>query len=345
MVTVFDDNYAQRIQTQFASRPSWSRPPIYEMATAPAREGQRLWLSAELAALTPEVRARFMTRLEARPSFLAAYNELAVSAIVRATGYDVVPEPSLSGLTPDFLVSHGENARTIVEVYTRHRSDTQLREEQRWKELAARGNQIPVPVGIVVRAHDDSAPAAPESGLGAALVQQLRNQLLSMPEPLGHVIVIGNYAFSVLHPLDGPTAVLSTPGATGWQDADQVLDAINEKVSKYADVAAEHNTNLMVVVAAELQSPFTEDLVRVALTGAQSIVATLDLFGPSNLGSHTVQLRQTNELVTFRPSVSAIGWLAAGIDVPGPLTVYPVASAERPLNWTATDRLQLGAIG
>jgi hypothetical protein len=286
-----------------------------------------------------------MTRLEARPSFLAAYNELAVSAIMRAAVNDVEAEPSLSGLTPDLLVSRGTNDRTIVEVYTKHRSDAQLREEQRWKELAARGSQIPIPVGIVVRAHDGSAPAAPESGVGGALIQQLRTQLFSMSEPLGHVIVIGNYAFSVLHPLDGPTAVLSTPGATGWQDADQVLDAINEKMSRYAALAVEHDANLMVVVAAELQSPFTEDLVRVALTGAQSIVATLDLFGPSNLGSHTVQLRPTNELVTFHPSVSAIGWLAAGIDVPGPLTVYPVASAERPLGWTATDRLQLGVIG
>lgn len=285
-----------------------------------------------------------MTRLEAGESFLAAYNELAVSAILRATGYDVVPEPSLSGLTPDFLASRGESERKIIEVYTRHRSDAQLREEQRWKELAARGSQIPVPVGIVVRALDGIAPAAPDSGASATLIHQLRTELLAMPEPLGHVIVIGAYAFTVLHRLDSPTAILSTPGATGWQDADEVLEAINEKVSRYAELAAEHHTSLVVVVAAELQTPFTEDLVRVALTGAQSIVATLDLFGLSNLGPHSVQLRQTNELVTFHPSVSAVGWLSAGVDAPGPLTVYPVASAERPCNWTAAGRLQLGTI-
>lgn len=340
---VLDDGYADLMRQRFTGRPSWSRPPIYDLATLATRARQRCWLGATLKAIPPLQRDRFRTRLEAPRSFLAAYNELAVAAILQGAGFEVVLEPEADGKTPDLLVTRDAHS-ALVEVYTRFRTDQQLRDEQRWRELAARVTDIGVPVAIVVRATDGAAASAPDSTTCVELVERLRKELLSLTEPVGRTVVIGRYAFQVHNRISGVRAMLSTPPALGWHNADQVLDAVREKVSRYATIASSHGWMLVVIAAAEPQSSFTGDLLRVALTGAQSIVTTLDPFGPTRTGPHRFELRQTNEVVRFHPAVSGIGWLAAGLDEPGPLTVYPVESAEYPLPWTGSDRLELGRI-
>ena len=338
--TMFDDAYAEELTKRYVSRPEWNRPVNYLIATSPGREPQRRWLNETLGAL-PSERDRYVTRLKADRNFLAAYNELAVAAVFLGCGYDVEPDPDLEGLTPDFLVQRGGDTPTIVEVYTRHRSDPHIREEQRWKELKVRARAIPLSVGLVARIPDGSGLSAPDSKTCIAIVDELKRQLLSLANPPGNTLFAEGYLFHVFEGLSGMRATMSTPPASGWHDADQVLDAIGEKVSRYADIVGKADMRLVVVVAAELESSLTGDLVRTALTGAQSLTLNLDPFGPSSTGPHTVRLRERDEPIRFHEAVSGVGWLVAGTDESGPLIVYRVASAERPLPWVTEGRLEV----
>lgn len=338
---MFDDAYASALAERYARRPEWVRPACYVLATSPERVPQRGWLSAALNAMPAQASARYVTRLEADPTFLAAYNELAVAAVLLDRGYDVEPDPELEGLTPDFLVRREEDGPTIVEVYTRHRSDAQLRAERRWQELRVRARAIPVPVGLVARLPDESELAAPDSGTCVRIIKELKRELLSLANPVGTTLFVEGYLFHVFPGATGLRAVMTTPPAFGWHDADQVLEAIGEKVSRYAKLVGEAQMRMVVVVAAELESSFTGDLLRTALTGAQSLVVNLDMFGPSSTGPHAVKLRERNEPVRFHEAVSGVGWLAAGTEVPGPLTVYPLASAAREVSWGSGGQLEI----
>jgi hypothetical protein len=345
---MFDNAYAAAMTERYASRPEWTRPSHYVLATSPTLARQRERLNRVLGAMPLAARDRYITRLRADPTFLAAHNELAVAGVFLERGFDVQPEPDIGGLTPDFLVrTDDDEIGTIVEVYTRHRSDVQLRAERRWLELKIRAREIDVPVANVARVPEGSNLGAPDSKTCVAVIKRLKHHLLSLKDPPGTTVLVEGYIFHVFSAVQAglgtqyPRATMSTPRPLGWHDADQVLEAVGEKVSKYADLAQTKGLRLVVVLSAERESTFTADLLRVALTGAKSVVFNLDIFGPSSTGPYTTKILGKNEIIQFDAAVSGVGWLASGSQYPGPLSIYRIGSAAIILPWIASGNLAI----
>jgi len=122
------------------------------------------------------------------------------------------------------------------------------------------------------------------------------------------------------------------------------LEAVREKVSRYCSGADRVGAALIVVLAAESQSPLSIDLLRTALTGAQTVTMSFDIFEPGPVSSGPFSMRAENIPPAFHPSVSAIAWLEPGIENPGTLTLFPIASAERQLRFRQSERLVIEQI-
>jgi hypothetical protein len=342
-----DDEYALGLSARFEGRPEWMLPSVHMIATAVERESQRRWLNDVLRTLPEHTARRTVSRLEAEENFLATYNELAVASVLMGSGRQLLYEPELGGRTPDFaLAADGDKALVLVEVSTKFRRPAQLAAEQRWKELRMRVERIPVPIGLFVRGSDLRDPEPPDSATAKRLAADLSEALSSGPLPrYGQGVVLGDYLFAAAAPVPEAHVVLATPASTGTYDADLVLDAVRAKASRYAQIAEAHDASLVVILAAELRSPLTLDLLRTSLRGTQAVTMSLDLFSPGPVRSRTVQMRQRDEAALFHPCVAAVGWLETGISAPGTLTLFPVASARRWVGFVESDVLRVEQLG
>ena len=73
-------------------------------------------------------------------------------------------------------------------------------------------------------------------------------------------------------------------------------------------VSPMRSIQLVVVLAAEAQSPLTLDLLRTTLTGAQASTMTIDLFDPGPVRSRQLSMRQANVPPGFiRPYLGSAG--------------------------------------
>jgi hypothetical protein len=337
---VLDPSLWTNIVARYVKRPPWMRPPIYLIAESPDRAAQREWLASVLGGLAEGPRARAVSRLLEQENFLATYNELAATEILLRSGHVIDFEPELGGLTPDaVLLDAAGRPAVIVEVSTRFRSDADRREERKWAELKHRATKIPVPIGMAVTGENQRATPAPDSGTAKRLVIDLQRHLETLkPIPFGHALEVGGYEFHLVNPIPGTHAMLTVPVTAGWQDVAEVLDAVQAKVHRYASVADAAGAALIVVIAAELQSPVTIDLLRAALAGQQATTLTLDLFNVSEI-KFDVNLHERDEPSVFHPALSAVGWLAPGDSDPGVLTIFPVPSASRPVALSTSPQL------
>jgi hypothetical protein len=345
MSPVLDDAYAERLAQRYAGRQQWELPSVYQLATSPERRAQRAWLTAVLEAMPEAVSNRILGRLEKEPNFLATYNELATAAILLGAGYSLAYESEVAGKTPDFLVpaASGRPAM-LIEVSTRFRTDAQRRNERRWAELKRRVERIPIPLALFLRGADLGTPDPPESGKAKRVAKALEEALLEGAPPPKMMRVIEDFGFGSSGPSPGAHALLAPPMGSAVYDADLVLEAIAEKVSRYAKVAEREASVLVVVLAAEPNSPLSLDLLRTALGGAQTVAMTIDFFDPGPIRTRPLSMRQEHRPAAFDPVVSAVGWLEPGIDSPGTLTLFPVASARQPVQFQESGTLVVEAV-
>ncbi|WP_298338840.1 hypothetical protein [Ferrimicrobium sp.] len=342
---MLDSDYAGRLAQQYGERPPWAFPSIYSIATSADREAQRIWLNQALCAIPETDRDRLLGRLEKEANFLSTYNELATAAIFLQAGYSFRYEAELGGRTPDLLIPSGEDhPMLLVEVVTKFRNDSLRRIERQWKELATRVEMISVPLVLLVRGLGRGRPEPPDSGTAKRVVSELQKTLLATPVGIGDEIEIEDYVFVIAGQVPGARASLATPAGASTYNADLVLEAVREKVSRYCSGADRVGAALIVVLAAESQSPLSIDLLRTALTGAQTVTMSFDIFEPGPVSSGPFSMRAENIPPAFHPSVSAIAWLEPGIENPGTLTLFPIASAERQLRFRQSERLVIEQI-
>jgi hypothetical protein len=337
---MFTDEYRNFLLQKYRGRPSWHRPEVWVVATAPERDRQRAWLNQTIDSLPEPGKSKAMRRLPENAHFLSTYSELSAAAILVDAGLSVEYEPDLGKRTPDFVVDGKAGPCAIVEVYTKFRSEAQRHAEGAWKVLHTRVRDIPVPVVLVVNSLGGTSAEAPDEATSKRIATKLRSWLLRTPEDVGREEVFEGYHFMIGGQAPGLYALMALPGGGGWFDSDMVLTAINEKTRRYASLASRMEVPLLVILAAEPASPMNQDLVRSALSGDMSTTLKVDVFARYS-EPHTVRMRSDRTPVTFDPALSVIGWLDPGIDSPGELTVFPATSSERPLDLPTTESLHV----
>ncbi len=335
---MFTDEFRASLLERFANRSEWERPEIWLVATSDNRHLQRAWLNRTIDSLSEPGRSKVVARLPENAHFLSTYTELATAAILQDAGLAIEYEPDLGGKTPDLVVFGDAGPLMLVEVYTKFRHNELRRDEKAWRALQARVQRIPVPVMLAVNRKDGPAP---DDATAKRIATRLKEWLLQVPGVAKMNRILEGYDFMIEGQSPGLYATMTIPGGGGWFNSDLVLNAVNEKVSSYAPLADQLDVPLLVVLAAEPASPLSEDLVGAALAGTMATALKMDYFTMQS-EPHTVNMRFDQTPATFAGGLSAVGWVAPGIDEPGTLTIFPVSSATRPIQLPETMHLRLG---
>lgn len=327
---MFEETFTEELQRRYGSRPRSQHPEMYIVATAPDREEQRAWISAAVGLVPLPGRLKLITRLQTARGFLTAYHELAVAAVLQDAGLVPEYETTITGVTPDWFVPG--HPQLLVEVWTRQLPDPIRVATDRWRPLRDRVHTIPVPVGLHIISPAREVLSPPDAATGKRIVAQLQRWLLSAlaPPTVGARQVIEGYEFRVAQPVPGLRAILHTPTGGGWVDSSLLLEEVRRKVSRYSRGARELGASLIVVVAAEAGSGMDANVLKAALAGLQSLSHSIDpLPVPGPVFQWKIKKWSTGVPETFDSALSAIGWLVAGIDSPGTLTLFPMANAEQ----------------
>ena len=103
---------------------------------------------------------------------------------------------------------------------------------------------------------------------------------------------------------------------------------IREKVKKYSGLADRYDVPFVVVLAADPRVPIDVDLVRAAMSGQLRTSVNLDPLVRSTT-SPPIKMHMKDEPTRWDPALSGVGWLRAGTDDPGTLTLMPCPEATR----------------
>jgi len=327
----FDDANRAALFSKHASKLASHRPDHFALATDPERERQRAWANRTLGNLDPHGAETLFRNLQTPGRFLQSYNELAVAGILQTAGMKLAYEPEIKGKTPDLVaLDAGNRPSHIIEVLNRRRPKPVDAADRRWDELTDRFARIHEPWRLrVARISGDRT--GPYADVAIHLVQETERWLASNPIAVGQGSAIGDYTFLVVAKSPGTDLELLTPVEEVWVDSDALAEDIREKASRYAGLAGELDVPMVVVVGADDNLAVTSEVVRSALSGQLTVSVNLNLFGVGT-GSSTsapLNLHATDAPRVWNGALSAVGWLKAGIDEPGVVTLFSYDKSER----------------
>jgi hypothetical protein len=289
--------------------------------------------------LDPPGAESLFRNLQTPGRFLQSYNELAVAAILQTPGMKLAYERDIQGKTPDFVaLDAGDSPTQIIEVVNRKRSKPVDAADGRWQELSDRFARIDKPWRLRV-ARFSGERSGPYADVAIHLVRETDKWLTSNPIAVSEGWAVDDYTFLVVAKSPGTQLELLTPIEEVWVDSDTLARAIQEKVSRYAGLAEQLDVPLVVVVGAEDTLAVSADIVKSALSGQLSVSVNLNIFGVG-MGSSTsgpLKMHTTDAPRPWNAALSAVGWLEAGIDEPGVMTLFPHDKSARHHGITSSD--------
>ena len=327
----FDEATKRTLLKKHGSKLATHRPEHFALATDPTRERQRAWVNETLAKLDLDGANTLFHNLQTQGRFLQSYNEAAAAAILQAGGMKLAYEREINGKTPDFIgVDAADRPTHIIEVLNRKKPQAADAGDARWEELTARFARIEKSWRLrVARVSGDRSGPYPDEAIH--MVRETEQWLASTPVAVWDGWTIGDYSFLVVAGSPGTLLELLTPVEEVWVDSDTLAQLIQEKVSRYADLAQQLEIPLLVTVAADDALAVTAEMVKSALRGQLSVSVNLNLFGVGEGRSTSAPLKMhpTDAPRVWNSALSAVGWLKAGIDDPGQMKVFPYSKAAR----------------
>jgi len=327
----FDDTLRLSLLSKYGSGLATYRPEHYALATDPAREQQRAWVNRALEQLGGRGAETLFHNLETRGRFLQSYNELAIAAILQGAGGSLAYERRLESKTPDFVVLDPSDRIThIIEVVNQKRPKPADATDKRWRELSDRFARVEQPWRLRV-ANQPHIQGGPAPDLAKYMVNEIGRLLASEPVRVGDLLANDAYSFLVVAPSPGTHVELLTPVEEVWVDSDTLASGIRDKVSRYADLANQLDVPLIVVVGADDTLAVSADFVRSALGGPLTLALNLNPFGvgTGSTKSRSLRMHATDAPRVWNSALSAVGWLQAGIDIPGTIDLFPYDKAAR----------------
>jgi hypothetical protein len=340
----FDDAIRKGLLEKHASKLASHRPEHFALATDPARERQLAWVNQALANLDPRGAGSLFHNLQTQGRFLQSYNELAVGAILQGAGLKLAYEREVHGRTPDFLALDGGDRPThIIEVLNRKRPTPIAAADRRWNELSDRFRRIAQPWRLRV-ARISGERSGPHADLAIHMVRETEAWLASNPIGIWDSWAIDDYTFLVVAKSPGTHLELLTPIEEVWVDSDTLAEEIRKKVSRYAELAQTLDTPLMVVVGADDDLAVSSDIVKAAVEGQLSVSVNLNIFGVGTGQSTSAPLKMhaTDAPRLWNAALSGVGWLKAGIDNPGAMTLFPYDKAQRHNGIAPSSQIVIG---
>jgi hypothetical protein len=213
----------------------------------------------------------------------------------------------------------------------------------RWQELRDRFARIEQPWRLrVARLSGDRGGPYPDTAIH--LVREAKKWLNSNPAAVDGAWATGDYTFLVVAKSPGTQLELLTPVEEVWINSDTLAEEIQDKVARYAGVAKQLDVPLIVVVGADDSLAVTSEIVKSALKGRLSISLNLNLFGvgTGQSASTPLKLHPTDAPRVWNAALSAVGWLKAGIDGPGVVTLFSYDKSMRNHEIAASNQVLFG---
>ena len=179
---------------------------------------------------------------------------------------------------------------------------------------------------------------APTSAEAKQLAAAVRKWLLGTVPMPGDSLNIHGYRFQVWGTVPRLNAVLAIPGRASKLDSEFVIEAITNKVRKYAAVTNDLGAHLVVVLAAHPLAPLDIDLIRSALEGHLTLTVRFPPDARGTIADWKVQMQSDDSAECFDPALSAVGWIKTNLGDPD-LTLLRVDSAASPLPALASHRV------
>lgn len=230
----------------------------YDLAVEEEYEPWRSWLDKQLALLPNKTADAVAAKLWRDQNFWPDIIELAAGAALRAGGFEVQLERRWGELTPDWTVIDGDGKPVaLVEVLTYSPPKDTYGKMKAWHNLVERIKQIPVPVVLTVAGDGNRPLPAPDAGTAKKITQDLRRTLLSRL----HQDAFNSQGYTFLLQADrrtgrtmqppGMRTILVPPSSmAGIVSARPLANGIDEKVSKYRELADEAGLPLIVAAGA-----------------------------------------------------------------------------------------------
>ncbi|REF00315.1 hypothetical protein [Thermomonospora umbrina] len=310
------------------------RSLLYDIAVKEEFAALRRWARQELALLSKDQRHQLAGKLWRERDHYSAIYELAAGEALRTAGLTPVYEQRWGKLSPDWSVyGNGGGLVCLVEVHT-DQSPREVDDQIRgWRSFGDRFNSIASPFVFMVA--EDSPWEPPSAGDGKRIVQEMRESLFRI-NMTGRFQSCG-YAFVVMtdgsgRPVRGRglRAELAWPTPiAGRVSAEKMARKVNDKVSRYRQLADDLNVPLIVAVGAEPFTGVTLDVVDDLIAGRGTIVIQ---FNGSDLtrgvSGGTLDLGRSARW-EMPPNLAGLVWLQR--DFPFSATARPNTGGRRPM--------------
>jgi hypothetical protein len=190
---VFTHHFIEEVKRKYAHTPNHRKPRIYWVSTMKEYEEQRMRIEDLVAMLPPGKRGNVVERIRTKEQYTNTYHELIVGEMLRKLGYTVEYEKPMVEvdelLTPDWYVcKKGHLPPFYVEVFTPNPSKNIIETDNKWQDLCARLEELPIPVGISIQANERCNP--PDATRSKKIAEIVREWLQEHSPRKGEVLNI-----------------------------------------------------------------------------------------------------------------------------------------------------------
>ncbi|MGN9767438.1 hypothetical protein ACTMS2_20030 [Micromonospora sp. SD12] len=311
----FGPDFVTAHRARHGARTPEQRQLTYDIAVDPGFEHWRRWYGAQLALLPIPQADALARRLWLDEHFWPVTFELAAGAAIRSAGYTAVYEHDHGGLTPDWT-AHAPSGELafLIEVHTDQPAKETFGRIRAWKALERRIAEIPVGVVLVLQGTRHLAPKPPDAGTAKKIAREVRARLLDGPgtskiHAHGYTLAVLADRFGrPLQSANGIRAQFAAPsGVAGPVDASRLVKAVDEKVSKYADLANHHNVPLVIAVGSHRFTSVDLADLDDLLAGASTIGFHFNV-GDTYIGTKTVNPARPTQW-TMPTNLAGLLWL------------------------------------
>ena len=278
---LFTAEYLGELERRHSSRPGYDQPLVYRVATSDELRDVKSELESWLRALSATDRRVLLGNLRGTDeTFLEAYHELAVGAMLASFGFKLNYQARFGTLTPDWSADATCGAPPLcVEVVTVNEPAALRSTHSATNELFHRLKGIPYG-GILTWCFATSDHALDRNHV-PRIASEVRRWLVpsqpGTPRPAaGAELPLDNLVFRVVKCDPNSPLRCRPPAEVFYANRRRLREAIAEKIKKYGDTALKERIALLIAVVADPLSGLSADSLVDVLFGSEVVKVSCD---------------------------------------------------------------------
>ncbi len=299
MPSLFKEERIEQLKARY-EMPGIKPPALYNFVCfekwLPIREELDGWFQM----LTTDSQEKFLVNFWNPDAFIQSYNELNAVGLFLAKGFQAHYEPVIDDLTPDWLIETKDRS-FILEVFSRlPPADIEARDRQvtdLWDRL------LEIKIGANLLLSYEKLRDLPELNpqINKAIARDVRLWLsdeVNLVSGSEYATMGLTFTLASFDPRRARVGLAGPTSSAFFVDSQPVKKTLDEKVKKYAELAAMNGLSLVVGIAPSFTSGIDEEELDDILTGDEVFVVSADGSGHRS--------RKNNGILDKRPSLAAV---------------------------------------